>query len=377
MSTLPRNVRARKAKIQKKYGAVKESNKKLAELDTICDKHKIGALSLSSCKYANEEGKVTFIEQDQIRGNMRYGLMLVKATTMGTVGDAVYDVVEVIKIKREKDEKKKEDEDNKARAEFERLQKDNVNISDILPEGGEKHQEMVKKLTEQAEVNKEVEKLMDNINADASEPTTGEIIPEEGTINTETEPLVETKKSKKKLAREKKEQAIEQMKRQLAEKANQDQGNRHYRNFMKDLRARFNLQPMADVRYFEVKMEATAMIIENATVYKLTMPASTSETYLLVLGDLQMKSQLLRRIDPAYGSDKILQDRSDFLERIKTQENVKITEHQEDLLEEEFDDLDALGLSSEENSDKVTTDKVVATQVDKVETKEEKASELV
>lgn len=333
MSSLPRNVRAKNANTRKKYGAAKEAQRKAGELSSICEKHNVGELSLTSCKYATEEGLVSFIEHKRIRGNMRAGIMVIKASAITPASDLIYDVVEVIKIKQKKDEEKRKEEEEKARTELERLQK--ADAMDTLPEGGEKHEEMVKKLTEG------VDHEMGIINQESVDQDTKEILSDDMGD--------EEKKSGKKSIKEKKEEAIKQANKQLAQKLQNEGKNKHHRNFMKDLRSKFNLIPISDAKYFEVKMESSSMIIEDATVHKLIMPSNVTDTYLLIIGDLQMKTAVLRKIDPTYGTDKLLQDRTDFLERIKAKENAKITEHKEDVLDEEFDDLDALGISSEED----------------------------
>lgn len=327
MPTLPRNIIARRAKLQKKYGTTREVNKKIIELDSICNKHNVGNLSLTFCKYSDEEGNVTFIEQEHVRGNMRFGILIVKAKSMNAAKDLIYDVVQVARAKTERDEKKKEGEDEKTKEELERLQNDNP---DPLPEGNAKHHDMVNELTSQAAKSKEILQQME-------------------------EPLEKETEKETKMTMEK-NKFIKQMNNQSAQKAQKTDGNRFYRSFMKDLRSKFSLIPIEGVKYFEVKMESTAMLIENATVYKLVMPASTPDIYILVVGDLQMKSQVLRRIDPAYGADRVFQEHSDFLERIKAQENTKITEYKEDLLEKEFSDLDALGLPSEDEKSEETRD---------------------
>jgi hypothetical protein len=159
-------------------------------------------------------------------------------------------------------------------------------------------------------------------------------------------------KSKKK---SKRDRAIQQYQEQMAQKMNSEQGNKYYRNFMKDLRSKFTLIEQTDYRYFEVKSNQTDMVIDGARVYKLAMPECTDNTkgkgtYFLILGDLTMKSGLIKQIDPSYHADKVIKSQNEFLERIKAKENSKITAMEADLIEDEFNDKDMLGISEEKLS---------------------------
>lgn len=331
MSSLPRNVRAKNANIHKKFGVIKEINRKMSELETVCDKHKVGNLSLGSCKYASVEGNVTYVEQEFVRGNMRSGILVIRAKAITPAPGMVYDVVEISNAKQERDEKKRKEDDEKAITELERLQK--ANAINTLPEGNEQHEELVKKLVEKS------------INPDQEESVENVAIKEEKMANLNEESIKTNNPSGNK-----KEQAIKRMNEQLAQKT-QSMRNKYYRNFMKDLQTKFILAPIPNVKYFEVKAETTLMIIEDAEIYKINMPSKVSDTYLLIIGDLQMKSMVLRRIDPTYASDKVLLERSDFLERIKARENAKVTEYNEEL---DFDEMEELGLpNDDENESKI------------------------
>jgi NACalpha-BTF3-like transcription factor len=116
--------------------------------------------------------------------------------------------------------------------------------------------------------------------------------------------------------------------------------NKDYRNFMKTIRSKFTLEQLSEYKFVEVRTDTTDMVIDGATVYKINISEKAKETYLLIVGDLQLKSSLIRQIDPAYKIDKVIKEQYDFLERIKAKENAKIIESQENIFhDEEFDEL--------------------------------------
>ncbi|AUL78934.3 hypothetical protein QJ857_gp1225 [Tupanvirus soda lake] len=407
---LPRNARARNNSTKLRNQSTHEIARKTSQLDAVCDKHKIGNLTFRSCKYATSEGKVTFVEHDHIRGNMKSGIMIVKANTLAP-SDNLYDLVEIEKAKKERDEKKRQEETEKARIEIERLKTQNATTN--IPEGGEQHQNLLEQLVDEDEKtnsnvventtaiaeNKDVEKdtskeimeeLNDPISIEVSEkledntnkvdmPDTEQLDPEDMATTNDTNECSsdcnhdhEQKNDKKdKSAKAKREKAIKQMQEELAKKAKNKNGNKYFRNFMKDIRSKFSLKEEPEIKYFEVKAETTDMVIDGVRAYRISMPENTKETYFLLIGDLQMKSGLIRQIDPAYKADKVFKEQHDFLERIKAKENAKTTELTEDLLEDEdeFDDLDELGISDDESnsSDEESVPKLINNETKEIE----------
>ncbi|XWV24621.1 hypothetical protein QJ856_gp1164 [Tupanvirus deep ocean] len=414
---LPRNARAKNTSSKLRNQSNHEIARKTSQLDAVCDKHKIGNLTFRSCKYATAEGKVTFVEHDHIRGNMKSGIMIVKANTLAP-SDNLYDIVEIEKAKRERDEKKRQEETEKARIEIERLKTQNA--TNNIPEGGDQHRDLLEKLVDednklvdddnklvdddnktdsnnencvtptednkdpQIESSKQIlEELNDQICVEVPKET--DIIEQEKSNEDISSNIVDAtdnhpecsddcghdhnhdhdnKNGKKnKSAKAKREKAIKQMNDELAKKAKNKNGNKYFRNFMKDIRSKFNLKEEPEIKYFEVKAETTDMVIDGVKAYRISMPENTKESYFLLIGDLQMKSGLIRQIDPAYKADKVFKEQHDFLERIKAKENAKTTELTEDLLEddEEFDDLDELGISDDEtnNSDNENVPKLI------------------
>jgi len=404
---LPRNVRTKNTNSRIRNSSTKQILRKTSELDSLCDKHKVGNLSFRSCKYATADGKVTFIDHDHIRANMKCGIIMVIANTVSP-SDSEYDIVTIERAKRERDEKKRNEEAEKARTEIERLKnQDTPN----LPEGGEEHNNLLKELVDkdaettgktdvvasveeqplekslEEQTNQIVDELMDQIavetddketNIDANpqsekvEPLSEEISQnkpdsEQGSENTQNkdehtcceddeckENHDHNKSDKKdKSAKTKREKAIKQYQEELAKKANNKGGNKYYRNFMRDIRSKFSMKEEPDIKYLEVKAETTDMVIDGVKAYRISMPENTKESYFLFIGDLQMKSGLIRQIDPSYKSENVFKEQYDFLERIKAKENSKTKELTEDIIEDDFDDLEELGLSDDELDENV------------------------
>ncbi len=79
----------------------------------------------------------------------------------------------------------------------------------------------------------------------------------------------------------------------------------------------FKLDEENIYRFFEVKYLNTEMVIRNVKSYVLSMPDNSPFTILMVLGDLEMKNNLIKQIDPLYKIESTLQRQQDALEKIK------------------------------------------------------------
>ena len=367
---IPRNQLAKNRNKHSKNPAAKDISKKISELDTICERHKIGKLTFKSCKLSTVDGIVTFIDYEEIKGNMRASTMVIKVNSMTEQPNVVYDIVQLKKDKNERDQKKQQEGIEKAKPEIERLKKAMANTDAI--DGSDQHKKLLEKLVNEdnvtAELNDkidvEVESTTEEKKDSTNEPTEPAI--EELSVDGPTEIIKEeptdtlkeingsgqsdAKKAKrKKLAKVKREKALKQMNDILMQKANKKgEGNKYHRNFMKDLRSKFILEQKDKFKYVEAKAETTDMVIDNARIYQITMPSKTTNVYLLIVGDLELKSKLLRQIDPNYKSEQVFDDHSEFLERIKAKENAKVKESAEDLIDEEFDELEELGIFDED-----------------------------
>ncbi|AFX92814.1 hypothetical protein CE11_00788 [Megavirus courdo11] len=80
------------------------------------------------------------------------------------------------------------------------------------------------------------------------------------------------------------------------------------------------------------------MVIIDSQVYEIMISEKSQDKYFLVIGDLQVKSGVIRRLDPGYKFENILREQTDFLDRIKAKEKAKIQEFNEEL--EEIEDLE-------------------------------------
>ena len=372
---LPRNAKSKNSSTRNRNAATKEITKKTNELDFICEKHKIGNLSFRSCKYATAEGKVTFVDHSHVRGNMKSGIMIISAHAL-TPLESVYDIVEIEKSKRERAEKKKEEEMEKARIEIERFTNTNSSLpEEQTAEASDQHKNLLEELENkiyepnntQAQTNVDQQTNLDQQPPVETKETTPEILETtetiidlnenkditseilETTTKNNNKDIIPKNPKKDKSTKAKRTKAIKQLQEQITTKANNKNGNKYFRNFMKDIKNKFILQDEPSIKYVEVKAETTDMIIDGVKAYKIMISASNiKETYFLFIGDLQMKSNLIQQIDPTYKVDRVLKDQNDFLERIKAKESVKAKVFDEDLLENDLDDLDELGISDDE-----------------------------
>ena len=377
---LPRSKLALNKNTHKKNATTKELAKKTGELNSICEKHKVGNLTFKTCKLATQDGMITFVDHDEIRGNMKSGIMVVKASTLSETSNVIYDLVLLEKEKKASDLKKHEEEMENAKIEIDRLKKNQEKAA--LPEADGEHQKLLSKLINQpvdtdiiteapsciepsviedSENTENIEKCCERDTANVCNHTDSD------TKEDNMEAAIENSKKIKKdnSVRAKREKALKQLNDQLMAKAKaKPKGNKFFRNFMKDLRAKFTLLPEEKYKFFEVKAETTDMVIDSTTIYKIIMPNKTKETYLLVIGDLQMKSRLMRQIDPNYKSEKVLEEQNEFLERIQAKENAKVRAVSEQLIDEEFDELNELGLSdSDDDNDEIIPDLVQSPEI--------------
>ena len=265
---------------QNQKNIAKQLDRKELDLDNICEKHKIGELNFRDCKLVNLDGKISYIDYDQIRGNLKLGIMMVKAKSIEPSINDIYDIVKIINDKKERDSKKQTDELEKARQEIERLQTAN-NIDMNMP-----------------------------VNA----PVNTETIPE-------TKPDAPIKaKNKDNSAKSKRNQALLKLREKLANDKQKPTGNKYFRSFMKDIRSRFVLENQENYQYFDIKFDATDMVIPGVKVYRIIIP---NKVYLLLVGDLQIKRGLIKQIDPTYQSDQTIDEQNDFFKKILEKDNIQ------------------------------------------------------
>ncbi|QTF49528.1 hypothetical protein qu_637 [Acanthamoeba polyphaga mimivirus] len=364
MSSLPRNAVARNSKMHKKRDSGVKLSRNINTLDAVCKKHAVGNLIFRNCKMASYEGRVSFVDHEETRGNMRSGVIVVKATSIYSSED-IYDVVKVREDKIARDLKKRQEDYEKTKLEVERLKR-SEELANKLANNDPKHDQLVEKLNENntVEPNNEsteesVEQITEQIVQETAEQSTEKTTQQtvEESVERSTEKITQqtaeesveqsaeqpTEKTTQQTAEEPVEQSTEQPIEESNKNTNQNndnkkkkkEKNKYYRNFMKDIKSKFSLKLRPENNYFEVKAETTDMIIEHSVVYEIVMVPPTKETYLLVIGDLQMKSSYLRQIDPQYKMDAVLKEQTEFMERIKAKEQLKIHQSPNDKLEPE------------------------------------------
>ncbi|AEQ60803.1 hypothetical protein [Acanthamoeba polyphaga mimivirus] len=352
MSSLPRNAVARNSKMHKKRDSGVKVTRNINTLDAVCKKHAVGNLIFRNCKMASYEGKVSFIDHEETRGNMRSGVIVVKATSIYSSED-IYDVVKVREDKIARDLKKRQEDDEKTKLEVERLKR-SEELANKLANNDPKHDQLVEKLNEnntvepnnestEESVEKNIEHIVEETAEQSTEKTTQQTVEE--SVEQTTEKI--TQQTAEEYVEQSAEQPIEQPTEQSIEESNKNtnqsndnkkkkkEKNKYYRNFMKDIKSKFSLKLRPENNYFEVKAETTDMIIEHSVVYEIVMVPPTKETYLLIIGDLQMKSSYLRQIDPQYKMDAVLKEQTEFMERIKAKEQLKIHQSPDNKLEPE------------------------------------------
>lgn len=319
MSTinLPRNVRARNINSHHKKNQTQNVTQSKKNLLNICEKHKIGNITFRSCKFASEEGKTTHVEYGDIKGNMRASIIIVTVTNM-VQSDDIYDIVSIHKNKIERDEKRKQEEMEKIKLERENMVQLETKNDDEMDDHN---------------------KLLDQLNTEINQNDTPETFDQETKIDpnctntfqeTKSEPTGRTIKNKR-------NKAVKQLQNEIPKNSSKE-GNRFYRNFIRDIKSKFTLVENKEFCFFEVKSISAEMIITNAKVYQINIsnqPTNTKEIYLLVKGDLQMKYDVISRIDPSYKNNNTLRDQDDFLERIRNQDKLVTVESSEKNIDEE------------------------------------------
>lgn len=323
MSKIARNSRARNANNKKRLAVVSGTKQKLMALDNICEKHKIGGLTFSECKFASHEGVVSYIDYKKILANMKIGITVMCVRSVDSVEELVYDIHEIEQAKKKRNEEKalKEKEDREKIQNDEATEEATEVTTEDATEGAT--EDVTEETTEEA-----TEEATEDATENATEVTTEE------TIEDATE-ATSKKKSKKKdrSAQAKRDRAVRDLRAKMAQKQ-KESGNKYYRKFMSDIRSKFNLEPVSDIRYLELKVNSTKMVVDGPTVYRLEMPLNVTDDYYLFIGDLQMKNGLIKTIDPTYKFDNVISEHYEMLERIKAKEKANTS-----VFSDELDDL--------------------------------------
>jgi hypothetical protein len=312
--SLTRNSYARNINFRRK----KKSHKKTQhKLDSIMKKHGIFELPLCDCKIIKHDGTIMNIEFEKIRGNLRSGVFIIAVKAINQIENVVYDLIEM-------ENRKKNNEDNPK--------------SGICPVGT---CELSRDTTTDQEDNSSSEKVQEpekhNIftqieeNTERISKTIPSMSDNYGVFNqTDIEKNVNhfagRKKNKDKRKKEKKKNNIRQMQNALNNKLSRiEKGNKYLRKTLRDIRANYKLEKW-DYKYFEVKVETSYMVIENVQIYYIFSSTNTGTIFLLLVGDLQMKNGIIRRLDPMYQTEQILGEHNSFYEKIIGKEDTKMSD---------------------------------------------------
>ena len=363
MTLLPRNKIARRDNTIKKHGHKREIANNDKILEELYIKHNIGPLEFRESKLIDQFGKVTDVDNIEIRGNMRASFLLMRYSNLHYQPEGIYDLFLLAYDKKLRENKKKVDDIQSAIKNFDLDKEDPFKMdSDQMVNAEEpeiKHEESVNKNDEEPEIKHE-----ETINKNDEEPTNKNIEePEikneesvkshhdEPTNNHNAEPKMKSittssdpdKLSNPKLERKRQEliqkrnKIVNTMRSEYEKKMNASQRNKYHRHLMMDIMGKLGsvITELPDYKYIEVTKNSTKFVIENADVFRIDIGSK----YLLIVGDLNFKKEIAKKIDPAYESEKMTDEYEDFLEKIQKQEaNEKQNENQSDILIEQDND---------------------------------------
>jgi len=371
--SLPRNIRAKNTNKHLKIGPKQEVLRKINQLNNLCEKYKIGPLTFREAKYVTSDNKTAFLHHREIKGNLRDGVLLIQVSELPELEDTTYDLIDLETAKKERDIKKKQEEDEQARIELERLQKleaDKMMVPSNCETNCETNSgaETVTELTNENVTEPQIESPAEFVDKSTDEKSNEKQPSEEQPIQEHnTEHNTETSKKNRRekpdrSSKAKRERAVQRMREQLAKRAMQNpfkQAN----NLITNLKSVCTVKALHNVRFLDLKKETTSMVINGVRAYELIMPKLCKEKYLLFVGDLQLKSQAARQIDPAYKADKVYEEQLEFLERIKAMEGN--TDHGEHDKHDEHDEHNRGDftdiLSDNETNESNETDEIVET----------------
>jgi len=273
MSGLPRNrVIATKNLNRAKWQEKKNIKKEIIALNSLYDKYNIGPLTFRSVMFITPSGKITKVNHIDIKGNLHNGILFVSYSDTNIL-DNIYDLYTIALEKRKKDFVKREEEVKKMSIEMERLRKtDNM---EEIPQG-----------ENSVDVQKEIP---------IDEPK-GIPIDEPKEISID----------------EQKEISNNQI--PIKRRANKITGNKYFRGFMQEIKSRYRLDFQDQYKFAEFKVESTDMIIDDVDIYKV------KSNLFLIIGDFQMKSSVVRQLDPSFDAETATETHQKFMNSIKTDE---------------------------------------------------------
>jgi NACalpha-BTF3-like transcription factor len=372
--TLPRNRLAKGQNTRIKTGDKKAVVKNEGTFVTLCDKHNVKPLEFRSSKLVDTQGKVTFLQHKEIRANMKASIMVIKYGISDTQKEGIYDLFQLAYDKKVKENQKQADDIKSAVKNFELdkeepgTQLDGTPVPDPGCARVDPNCERVDPNCARVDPNCERvdpscargDPLLETIKRDVQEitdkisPLVTDFIMDSNAkaeITSESEtplelenpletpnPRPESKLEKKQLETvAKRDKILKNLRAEMEKKANAKQRNKHHRNFISELHDKFGskMEELSDFKFVEVRKNSSDMVIEHADVYKIDL--GSTDTYLLVIGDINMKRDVAKQIDPGFESEKLLDEYDDFLQRIKAKEGTEVTSHDLEDLDESID----------------------------------------
>lgn len=85
--------------------------------------------------------------------------------------------------------------------------------------------------------------------------------------------------------------------------------------FHKQMAKYFRLEQINGVRYVEFKYNSAYMTINPVKLYRIDMKTSDDKVLYLILGDMQMKSDQAKLLDPTYDMEEAVKDQFELLEK--------------------------------------------------------------
>jgi NACalpha-BTF3-like transcription factor len=119
---------------------------------------------------------------------------------------------------------------------------------------------------------------------------------------------------------------VERSREESAKREMRNERNKYFRRFTTIIKKKFRCEFVEEYKYVEVKVDNTPMVVDDAEVYIIDMPSDTKK-YYLVVGDLQLKRDFLHKIDPTYGSESVLEEQHDFMNKMQKKSGVVENEH--------------------------------------------------
>lgn len=287
--SLPRNVMSRNEKNRKKKHLTNKIRTIDSAIEDLCKANSLGNNEvIRQCKFSDINGTVTLLQHKNIYTNFRHGITVVETEKI-IPSNVIYDVVTI------RNEKQKRDWEKNIK-EMQELEKLNAEIA------------ASEKSIKEALKNKRSKSDLNDSESDDSEI---DIKTDENVLNPGPTPCSSPTTSRI----DNKHQTD-----------NQSQtGNRHVRKFRTGLK-KLKPERVTDIAYFEILPETTEMVVEVTESYVIKIPTTPERYYHIFFGELVVKSELLNKIDPQRDVEQNLREQSEFLERIKAMDNVKVRE---------------------------------------------------